>query len=62
MNLDIEIATEISSQISEHGSKSKSNPNRDIKSVIARRKQSRATANTQSISDDEAVNMLSKLG
>jgi len=60
MNLDIEVATEISRQIGDSSSK-KSKGNSNIKGVIARRKQSRAAATSSKISEDELVNMLGGL-
>jgi len=61
MQLDIEVANEISRQISEQSNKTRK-PSSNIKSVIARRKQARAAASSNKVSEDELVNMLSGLG
>ena len=61
MALDIEIATEVSRQISEQTNKNRK-PTSNIKGVIARRKQARATSASNKVSDSELVNMLSGLG
>lgn len=61
MALDIEVANEISRQISEQSNKNRK-PSSNIKSVIARRKQARAAASSNKVSEDELVNMLSGLG
>ncbi|MAK37432.1 MAG: hypothetical protein CMC15_14850 [Flavobacteriaceae bacterium] len=57
LELDIEIASEVSKQISDATSKSKDRKS-NIKGVIARRKQARAAAQKNAITDEEAVNML----
>lgn len=57
MELDIEVASEVSKQIADATSKGKSDSS-NIKGVIARRKQARAAAQKNAITDDEAVNML----
>ena len=61
MALDIEVANEISRQISEQSNKTRK-PSSNIKSVIARRKQARAAASSNKVSEDELVNMLNGLG
>ena len=57
LELDVEIASEVSRQISDATSKGKSNSS-DIKGVIARRKQARSAATANSISEDDAIQML----
>lgn len=58
LELDIEIAAEVSRQIADATSKGKSNNTSGIKGVIARRNQARQAAKSRAISDEDAVNML----
>ena len=57
MDLDLEVAMEISAQIKEHSSKSKNKPS-NIKSVVARRNQLRRDAMNNIVSDDDVMNMI----
>ena len=58
MEFDMEVAAEISKQISETQGKNKNEPRGGIKGVVARRNQLRKQASQNAISDEEAVNML----
>lgn len=57
MDLDVEIALEISAQIQEHSSKSQNKPS-NIKSVVARRNQLRRDAMNNVVSDDDIMGMI----
>ncbi len=58
LELDVEIASEVSRQISDATSKGKSNSSSNIKGVIARRNQARQAAKNNAISESDAIQML----